>query len=56
MAKHPRSHTSKHPKGSVKAKPTAKSNEEPVFAQPKPSPDPTTFKNPVTDQKDNRGR
>ena len=52
MAKHPRSHTSKHPKGSVKAKPKAKSNEEPVFAQPKPSPDPTSFKNPVTDQKD----
>ena len=24
--------------------------EEPVFAQPQPSPDPTTFKNPVTDQ------
>ena len=52
MAKHPRSHTSKHPKGSVKAKPKATSNEEPVFAQPKPSPDPTTFKDPVTDQKD----
>jgi hypothetical protein len=31
----------------------AKSNlstDEPVFAQPQPSPDPTTFKNPVTDQ------
>jgi Calcineurin-like phosphoesterase/Iron/zinc purple acid phosphatase-like protein C len=26
------------------------SNEEPVFAQPRPSPDPTTFKNPITDQ------
>ncbi|MGB0125640.1 MAG: metallophosphoesterase [Silvibacterium sp.] len=52
MAKHPRSHTSKRPKGSVKAKPKANSNEEPVFAQPKPSPDPTTFKDPVTDQKD----
>jgi len=25
---------------------------DPVFAQPKPSPDPTGFKNPVTDQKD----
>ena len=24
--------------------------DEPVFAQPQPSPDPTTFKNPVTDQ------
>jgi Calcineurin-like phosphoesterase len=28
------------------------SNEEPVFAQPQPSPDPTTFKDPVTDQSD----
>jgi hypothetical protein len=26
------------------------STEEPVFAQPQPSPDPTGFKNPVTDQ------
>jgi len=25
-------------------------NHEPIFAQPKPSPDPTGFKNPVTDQ------
>ena len=29
---------------------TRVSTEEPVFAQPQPSPDPTTFKNPVTDQ------
>jgi hypothetical protein len=28
------------------------STDEPVFAQPQPSPDPTTFKNPVTDQND----
>jgi hypothetical protein len=28
------------------------STEEPVFAQPQPSPDPTTFKDPVTDQND----
>lgn len=28
------------------------SNEDPVFAQPQPSPDPTTFKDPVTDQSD----
>jgi hypothetical protein len=28
------------------------SNDEPVFAQPQPSPDPTTFKDPVTDQSD----
>ncbi len=25
---------------------------QPVFAQPRPSPDPTGFKNPVTDQSD----
>src|SRR6202453_4016788 len=29
---------------------TRLSTEEPVFAQPQPSPDPTTFKNPVRDQ------
>src|ERR1700678_4259352 len=29
---------------------TKLSTDEPVFAQPQPSPDPTTFKNPVTDQ------
>jgi Calcineurin-like phosphoesterase len=29
---------------------TSLSTGEPVFAQPQPSPDPTTFKNPVTDQ------
>jgi hypothetical protein len=28
------------------------SNDEPVFAQPQPSPDPTTFKDPVRDQSD----
>lgn len=27
-------------------------NGEPIFAQPQPSPDPTGFRNPVTDQKD----
>ena len=30
----------------------ATGNGQPVFAQPKPSPDPSGFKNPVTDQKD----
>jgi hypothetical protein len=37
------------------AKPTsplAPTNPQPVFAQPTPSPDPTGFKNPVTDQSD----
>lgn len=32
--------------------PTAKASGDPIFAQPAPSPDPTGFKNPVTDQKD----
>ncbi len=32
----------------LKSKPE---NSEPIFAQPQPSPDPTSFKNPVTDQK-----
>jgi hypothetical protein len=31
--------------------PPSGSSGQPVFAQPKPSPDPTGFKNPVTDQK-----
>ncbi len=31
---------------------TVSSSDEPVFAQPQPSPDPTSFKHPVTDQKD----
>jgi hypothetical protein len=37
------------PKGAAKARPNT---DEPVFAQPQPSPDPTSFKNPVTDQND----
>jgi Calcineurin-like phosphoesterase len=44
MAKHTPSHRKK---GRAK---TRLSTEEPVFAQPQPSPDPTTFKDPVTDQ------
>jgi hypothetical protein len=43
MAKKPPSHSKKH-------HPVKKPNDEPVFAQPQPSPDPTSFKNPVTDQ------
>ena len=46
MAKHTPPH---RPKSRAKA---ISSNEEPVFAQPQPSPDPTTFKDPVTDQND----
>lgn len=44
MAKQTPSHRQK---SRAKARPSV---EEPVFAQPKPSPDPTTFKDPVTDQ------
>src|SRR6202453_3685075 len=40
---------SRRPKGAAKARPNT---DEPVFAQPQPSPDPTSFKNPVTDQND----
>jgi hypothetical protein len=43
MAKKPPSHRKKHP-------PVVSPNDEPVFAQPQPSPDPTSFKNPVTDK------
>jgi hypothetical protein len=38
-----------HP--SKPAKPISTTTPQPVFAQPAPSPDPTGFKNPVTDQK-----
>ncbi|MGA9957085.1 MAG: hypothetical protein WBQ06_02310, partial [Acidobacteriaceae bacterium] len=31
---------------------SAATNGQPVFAQPQPSPDPTSFRNPVTDQND----
>jgi hypothetical protein len=38
---------SRRPRGTAISKPNT---DEPVFAQPQPSPDPTSFKNPVTDQ------
>jgi Calcineurin-like phosphoesterase len=40
-------HTKKHPKTTT----PPGTNGQPVFAQPQPSPDPTGFKDPVTDQK-----
>jgi hypothetical protein len=43
--------TKKHPKTPVRPPSVAGANGQPVFAQPKPSPDPTGFKDPVTDQK-----
>src|SRR5260370_2627845 len=51
MPKNPRDssshHTQKHPKAPVKS---VNASGQPVFGQPKPSPDPTGFKNPVTDK------
>src|SRR5580698_2316517 len=44
----PSHHPSHHPKKPTK--PKAPADPQPVFAQPSPSPDPTGFKNPVTDQ------
>ncbi|HEX4019983.1 MAG TPA: metallophosphoesterase [Acidobacteriaceae bacterium] len=52
MAKHTPPPSSHNPKDPVKPRRTAASTQEPVFAQPQPSPDPTTFKDPVTDQND----
>ncbi len=43
--KHPRTHAQSH--GSITT-----TSGQPVFAQPKPSPDPSGFKDPVTDSKD----
>ncbi|HWW98077.1 MAG TPA: metallophosphoesterase [Edaphobacter sp.] len=55
MAKSPRDSSSpqtpKHSKAPVKSVNAGGQPGQPVFAQPKPSPDPTGFKNPVTDQK-----
>jgi len=46
---HPKKHYSKTGGGKKSVDPPAP---QPVFAQPTPSPDPTGFKNPVTDQSD----
>jgi hypothetical protein len=40
----------RHPKPGASSQGGDPSAPQPVFAQPKPSPDPTSFKNPVTDQ------
>src|SRR5271170_1155035 len=45
--RHPRKHQPKSGKGNKSVDPPAP---QPVFAQPVPSPDPSGFKNPVTDQ------
>jgi hypothetical protein len=53
MPKKPSQHTKKHPTLQQPANPEAPviSGGQPIFGQPKPSPDPTGFKDPVTDQK-----
>jgi hypothetical protein len=52
MAKHPSKPNQKPKPLSTHRKSTAASaSGDPIFAQPQPSPDPTGFKNPVTDQK-----
>src|SRR6266478_3271374 len=43
--------TKKHPKAPPQPPGVIGASGQPVFAQPKPSPDPTGFKDPVTDQK-----
>ncbi len=52
MAKKPPAHPTKKRKPTPPATPKPSANTaEPVFSQPKPSPDPSGFMNPVTDQK-----
>ena len=44
--------TKKHPKTHAHSHSSVTTSGQPVFAQPKPSPDPSGFKDPVTDSKD----
>ncbi len=48
---HPPPHKKKVPTSPVTPGSPVSASGQPVFAQPKPSPDPTGFKNPVTDKK-----
>jgi hypothetical protein len=50
MAKQTPPRSSQRATRPAKSKLKSTNNSEPVFAQPQPSPDPTTFKDPVTDQ------
>ncbi len=54
MPKLPKKPVKKHPSGSTagKKKSPAVAAVEPIFAQPQPSPDPSGFRDPVTDQKE----
>ncbi len=47
----PSRQTQKHPKKPAQPPSAGSASGQPVFAQPKPSPDPTGFKDPVTDSK-----
>jgi len=51
MAKRATKVRGKRSQASGNARSHSAASDEPVFAQPQPSPDPTGFKNPVTDQK-----
>lgn len=50
MPKEPPRHPKKHPAHKHPASPADANSGQPIFAQPQPSPDPTGFKDPVTDQ------
>ncbi len=49
-AKDSNQHSTTHSKGHPKPQGGAGTGSQPIFAQPKPSPDPTGFKDPVTDK------
>jgi hypothetical protein len=51
MAKKSAQHTAKKPTPTKKTAMHPHATDDPVFAQPTPSPDPTSFRDPVTDQK-----
>ncbi len=48
-AKASKKHSTTHAKGRARSQGAAATSGQPIFAQPKPSPDPTGFKDPVTD-------
>jgi len=56
MPKHLSEHSAKSKKKTAPhkspANPKSTASTQPIFGQPQPTPDPTGFRNPVTDQKD----
>ena len=50
MRRHPTKHPKKHPTGKPGGPTSPAGTGQPIFGQPQPSPDPTRFKDPVTDQ------